>query len=125
MLLLAYRCSKSGCGKAIVLDENMKNHRDVCNATLAGYAQFKGLDGQVQTGCPNIPVYKSSFCEVHKPVIAKPSQISDHCDETNVGNMKLHNKEAIGLIVSKRTTRNSTLYQVTLFTMCMYVCIYK
>ena len=112
VLLLAHRCLKSGCGKAIVLDGNMKNHQNVCNATLAGYAHFKGLDGQVQTGCPNTPVYKSSFCEIHKPVMAKPLQLSNPCNETTTNNIKLQNEEAVGMIVNKRITRNSTLYQV-------------
>lgn len=90
----------------------MKNHRNVCNATLAGYAHFKGLAGQVQTGCPNTPVYKSSFCAIHKTVMAKPSQLTEPCNKTTTNNFKLQKEEAVGMIVNKRTTRNSTLYQV-------------
>ena len=33
---------KKGCGIAFVIDENMKNHRYVCAATHAGYAEVKG-----------------------------------------------------------------------------------
>ena len=38
----------NGCGKILVLDGNMKNHRDVCAAREAGYAQFHGLPGEVK-----------------------------------------------------------------------------
>ena len=52
------------------MDGNMKNHRNVCCATTAGYTEYKGLLGKVQTGCSNTPAYKSSYCDLHKPVIA-------------------------------------------------------
>ena len=38
-----HTCEKPGCGNIIlVLDGNMKNHRYVCAATHAGYAEFNG-----------------------------------------------------------------------------------
>lgn len=35
----------------LVMDGNMKNHRDVCKATEAGFTKFDGLPGQVKIGC--------------------------------------------------------------------------
>ena len=32
----------NGCGSILVSDGNMKNHRDMCAAQEAGYAQIKG-----------------------------------------------------------------------------------
>ena len=58
-----------------MLDGNIKNHRDVCLATYAGYVEYKGLPGKVQTGCPNTPAHKSPYCSLHKPVIAVPQRI--------------------------------------------------
>ena len=40
-----HRCHINGCGSILVMDGNMKNHRDVCAAQEAGYAQFSGLPG--------------------------------------------------------------------------------
>lgn len=75
----------------------MKNHRDVCCATYAGYAEYKGLPGRVRTGCPNTPAYKSAYCSVHKPAMA-----TDKGDK----------EEPVGLITGKRMTRSTTMYQV-------------
>ena len=47
----------------------------MCLATNAGYADYKGLPGRVQTGCPNSPDYKSHFCQLHKPNVAKRQNI--------------------------------------------------
>ena len=88
-----------------MIDGNMKNHRDVCCASCAGFAEYKGLVGRVRTGCPNTPAYKSSYCGVHKPVIA-----TSHSD--NEGDAS--REEPIGFVVGKRVTRASTLYEVSL-----------
>lgn len=52
---------------ALVLDGNMKNHRDVCMAKDAGYIEFDGILGSVKTGCQASPNYKSRFCAKHTP----------------------------------------------------------
>ena len=54
---VGHRCQIPGCGLAFVVGGNMKNHRDVCLATNAGYTEYNGLP--VRTGCPNSPDYKS------------------------------------------------------------------
>ena len=60
-----------------MIDGNMKNHRDVCSATAAGYVEFKGLPGRVQSGCPNTPDYKSRYCLLHKPAVAIHTSTDD------------------------------------------------
>lgn len=90
----------------------MKNHRYICYATNAGYIEYQGLPGRVRTGCPNTPGYKSLYCAIHKPVIAVPTggDNSDHTDNT----------EPVALIIGKRQTRTSTLYQVEYFYIGQY-----
>jgi len=94
-----------------------ENHRDVCCATYAGFAEFIGLPGRVRTGCPNTPAYKSPYCSLHKPVLTVPLRIQlpeDDADcEVNVPEPdKDSAKEPAGIIVEKRATRKSTFYKV-------------
>jgi hypothetical protein len=99
-IVIGHRCDKPGCGSTIVLDGNMKNHRDVCMANEAGYAEFKGLPGRVKTGCPNTPKLKSRYCDLHTPTLFESTD-----DGTN--------KEVqLAFIIAKKVTRNTTLYQV-------------
>ena len=58
-VLPEHQCEKAGCRSVIVLDGNMKNNRSVCLATHAEYAEYDGLPGTIQTGCPNTPAHKS------------------------------------------------------------------
>lgn len=106
-----HHCAKPGCSQALVVDGNMKNHRNVCFATNAGYVEFNGLPGRVRTGCPNSPSYASLYCSLHKPMLA----VAHHGDaDGNPINLtgKSAEKEPVGLVVGKRETRASTLYQV-------------
>ena len=106
-----HKCAKPGCAEAIILDGNMKNHRAVCSATHAGYIEYKGLPGRVRSGCQNSPAFDSSFCVVHKPVLAVPQRI--HIEgEDNIVDVTKTEEEPVGIIMNKRTTRSSTLYQV-------------
>ena len=112
-----HHCEKAGCGVAFILDGNMKNHRYVCSATHAGYAEFKGLDGNIITGCPKTPALKSSYCSAHTPIIAVRHNNTE-CHDSNTeaaSTTSPPEEQPIGMIVDKRVTRNSTLYQV-----CMY-----
>lgn len=108
-LKIGHTCQKPGCGKArsLVVDGNMKNHRDVCCASYAGYAEYKGLPGRVRTGCPNTPAFKSAYCSIHKPVMAAPHSDGQGDDDNDT------REEPIGLILGKRITRTSTMYQVS------------
>lgn len=71
----------------------MKNHRNVCYATHAGYAEYKGLPEFVCTGCPNSPAYKSQFCSLHKLVGTS-------------------NDERSSMVIGKRVTRKGAIYEV-------------
>ena len=87
---------------ALIMDENMKNHRNICYATTAGYTEYKGLNGKVQTGCPNTPAYKSVYCHLHKPVISAQKGGDSGCSK----------EKPVGLIISKKETRKTVFYQV-------------
>ncbi len=115
-----HRCNKKGCGEVFVMDGNMKNHRDVCFATNAGYVEYQGLHGRVRSGCPNTPCHKSRYCTVHKPAIAIPQQ------EQEVGTSTLSSMTSegeVGMIIGKRNTRQSTLYEVSCYSMLFMVCL--
>ena len=85
----------------------MKNHRNVCSATEAGFHNLKGLPGTIKTGCQLTPDKKSRYCSKHKPrVCVKP--LDDTTDACKV------DKEE-----DERITRSATFYKV-----CMYVLLY-
>ena len=103
---IGHRCSVSGCGETIVIDGNMKNHRDVCLATEAGYVEYLGLPGRVKTGCANTPDFKSRFCSLHKPTATVTRQENaDIADAHVTGNQ-------VGVILHKKSTRAQTFYHV-------------
>lgn len=104
LIFLDHKCRIPGCRSVIVIDGNMKNHRNVCLATHAGYAEYKGLPEFVRTGCPNSPAYKSQFCSLHKPV----SPIED---SSGINGMPQD-----VMVVGKRVTRQGVLYEVGLRT---------
>jgi hypothetical protein len=100
-----HRCECPGCGSVLVLDGNMKNNREVCYATRAGYTEFSGLVGQIATGCPNSPAFKSRYCTYHSPFAVSPQE---------EGSSPLSDQESqlAAIITGKRLTRTSTFYQV-------------
>lgn len=120
-----HRCDVPGCGEVLVLDGNMKNSREVCLATHAGYAEFTGLPGRVQTGCPNTPGHKSRYCSLHAPCTALPQDIQFFEDGSPipVGPTTSSEERHVAIILSKRVTRNSNFYQVT--TMCIYTVLFR
>jgi len=93
-----HRCSTNGCGKVLVIDGNMKNHRSVCAASEAGYIEYDGLPGRVKTGCTNTPEQKSRFCHLHKP-----RALISVSDKQNT---------IIESILEKKETRSITYYKV-------------
>ena len=92
----------------------MKNHRDVCLAREAGYAEFSGLPGKVKTGCPNTPQLKSRYCSSHTPTAFMPRGESDSTETALVSVQATPSKddEQIAFINAKKITRQSTFYQV-------------
>jgi len=84
----------------------MKNRRDVCRATNAGYLEYSGLPGRVKARCQNTPLTKSPYCQLHAPLLATPAQ------PTEAGPPDSVQDAVAGLIVTKRSTRGSTVYRV-------------
>ena len=77
--------------------------------------EYAGLPGRVRTECPITPDYKSPFCTLHKPAVAvRSTEIEESLDKSNSSDLSQQNssREPIGLIIGKKSTRNSTLYQV-------------
>ena len=85
----------------------MKNHRDVCLATQAGFVEYLGLPGRVTTGCSNTPDHKSKYCSLHKPTAIGPDP------DSSVSSVM-----QVALIMNKRVTRNEIHYQVVNNSMC-------
>ena len=56
-----------------------------------------------------MPDYKSRYCKLHKPLAVVPEA------DDNKGSTSSGEEDQIGLIIGKRITRNSVLYQVRLF----------
>lgn len=56
--IVAHRCNCKGCSTVMVVDDNMKNNREVCSAVDAGYIEYAGLPGSVETGCTETPEEK-------------------------------------------------------------------
>lgn len=111
-----------GCIQAIILDGNMKNHRAVCATSHAGYIVYKDIPGQVRSGCQNSPAFDSSFCTLHKPVLAMPQHVQLQHATSEGGELTLDThkaeEEPVGIITNKRKTRSSTFYEVNI--LCYY-----
>ena len=98
----------------------MKNHREVCFATDAEYAEFGNLPGQVKTGCPNTPALNSRYCSLHAPLCMTSHAITPMQGSNEPIAVRSTNEEKIAAIITdKRVTRMSTLYQVH-----VHVCLY-
>ena len=93
-----------------VVDGNMKNHRQVCFATKAGYVDYRGLPGRVRTGCPNSPDYQSAFCHIHKPAVAMRQNIGDGDDMPAAESMSEKGQLVILLINGLHGTPLCTRY---------------
>lgn len=88
----------------MVIDGNMKNRRDVCAASEAGYIEYEGLPGFIKTGCQNSPLGMSKYCYSHAPRISRRSIEGSQTDNSMEGIIKL--------ITAKKQTRSGTYYQV-------------
>lgn len=93
-----------------MIDGNMKNNREVCYAVDAGYAEYGNLPGRVKTGCPNTPAHKSRYCSIHAPLVTSVKVSADGNEQST--SSSTDEERVAGIITSKRTTRNSILYQV-------------
>lgn len=87
----------------------MKNRRNVCGATEAGYIQHKNLPGVIKTGCQLSPLQTSKYCYYHAPRLNKKL----HCDpEKDLYTDTSLEEDIVKCIIGKKVTRNHTYYQV-------------
>ena len=86
----------------------MKNRRDVCAATEAGYLEYEGLPEKIKSGCQLTPLQAHKCCYFHASRVSKP--IDQHSTE---GSQRADSEEGIiKFIISKKTLRSGTHYQV-------------
>ena len=89
----------------LVIDGNMKNRRDICAASEAGFTEYEGLPGSIKTGCQLSPGYQSKYCYEHTPRI---SPMTAREDQT----LDCAKEGIVRLITAKKQTRSETYYQV-------------
>ena len=112
-----HECKFPGCKGVLVLDGNMKNRRDVCAASEAGYIEYESLPGVIKTGCQLSPGYQSKYCYEHAPRI---SQMTGRDDQTSA-----HLESGVvRLITAKKHTRKETYYQVYTYNVYTCTCTY-
>lgn len=117
IFLKEHHCSTPGCKSILVLDGNMKNHRDVCKARDAGFTTFDGLPGQVKTGCQKTPDYKSRYCCLHKPRACILSELPEDSEDgcTQLANTEQKREGVVEMILEKKITRSTTYFKVHFF----------
>ena len=102
-----HQCSFPGCKNVMVIDGNMKNRRDVCAATEAGFTEYEGLPGSIKTGCQFSPGYQSKYCYNHAPRISRRA--------VEAGSQQKSFEESIvQVITAKKETRSGRYFQVIL-----------
>ena len=89
----------------------MKNRRDVCAASEAGYIQYEGLPTFIKTGCQYSPGYSSKYCFEHASRIA----VSEEGSATNDGY-----EGVVKIITAKKETRSGVYYQVHIYVFKSY-----
>jgi hypothetical protein len=89
----------------LVIDGNMKNRRDVCAATEAGFTEYEGLPGMIKTGCQLSPCFQSKYCYAHAP------RVSRKVTEANAQQESTED-DIVGVITAKKELRGRILYQV-------------
>lgn len=98
----------------LVIDGNMKNRRDICGTTEAGFVEYEGLLGAIKTGCQLSLGYQSRYCYHHAPRV---STIENVIKESDL------NEGVVKFIIVQKQTRNDTYYQVRIvYNVSSYVC---
>ena len=98
----------------LVIDGNMKNRRDVCAASEAGFVEYEGLPGMIKTGCQLSPAYSSKYCYEHAP------RVSHRTDDLLQDNGE---ESVVSLITAKKETRSGVYYQVCNIVVGFYVLV--
>ena len=73
------------------------------------HLKYDGLSGGVKTGCPNTPEYKSRYCSLHIPFVARSSPVH-FSNEPSITNSVA--ESTVAMIIDKRQIRQSTFYKV-------------
>ena len=106
--LIDHQRNYPGCGQVLVLSGYLKNRRDVCAATEAGYIQYPTLpDSVIKSGCQLSPLQTSSYCYYHAPRVSKRCSTSDEDDEKQ--ETPCSQEGVVHVIVGKKTTRNTII----------------
>ena len=106
----AHQCRFPGCNQVLVLDGNMKNRRDICAASEAGYVEYKSLPGTIKTGCQLSPLRTSKYCFNHAPRVSKVC-VQDSTSTSTSADSAVE-EGIVKVLLAKKVTRSSTLYQV-------------
>jgi len=80
----------------------MKNRRDICAASEAGFIEFEGLPGAIKTGCQLTPGYQSRYCYHHAPRV---SSVQDNKDG-------ICSEGIVKVVTAEKKTRSGIYYQV-------------
>ena len=83
-----------------MLDGNLKNRRDVCSATEAGFIEYSSFPVAIKTGCQLSPCSTSKFCYYHAPRVSHTTESGTDAE----GCTKV--------ITAVRETRSGKHYQV-------------
>ena len=108
-----HHCNDKFCKRTLVFDGNMKNHRDVCAAKEAGYAEYEGFPVKVKTGCTNTPMFQSRYCAAHSPT-AFVSVGNSEVSSSALSIPAEKRLDQVAFILEKKVTRQTTFYKVEL-----------
>ena len=109
-----HECSFPGCKNVLVIDGNMKNRRDVCAASEAGFIEYDSLPGMIKTGCQLSPGYQSRYCYNHAPRVSRQAVEGKAQQEEGI----------VQLITAKKQTRGAIYSQVCMYCVSLGVCMY-
>lgn len=92
----------------------MKNRRNICAATEAGYTQYADLPGSIKTGCQLTPLASSKYCYYHAPrasagLFLQEAELTSSAEPTTC---IPSDEGVIRLILGKKITRSQVYYQV-------------
>lgn len=98
----------------IVIDGNMKNRRNICAATEAGYLEYDGIPGKIKSGCQLTPLQTSKYCYQHVERVCRPTAKDKEHEKVTVDEELVSEDGIVKMILSKKQTRNGIYYQVSL-----------
>lgn len=113
---IAHSCHYPGCGTVLVIDGNMKNRRNICAATEAGYVQYCNLPRSIKTGCQLSPLSTSKYCYHHAPhasagLFLQERELNSELSSAQPASTPTH-EGIVQFILSKKATRGQVYYQV-------------